>query len=115
MCNYQSNLIFKPYFAQVSHLRTSSGQNHFTARRCTTATKTYLDNRCTATKTYFYNRDFLTTRWCTATKTYLDSRVFLATRTCSTIKAFLLASQELNNQSITFPLKQVEHLSNIKN
>ena len=103
MCNYQSNLIFKPYFAQVSHLRTSSGQNHSTRRRCTTATKTY-----------FYNRDFLTTRWCTATKTYLDSRVFLATRTCSTIKAFLLASQELNNQSITCPPKQVEHLSNIK-
>ena len=54
MYNYQSNLIFKPYFAQVSHLRTSSGQNH--------STKTYLDNRCTATKTYFYNRDFLATR-----------------------------------------------------
>ena len=86
MCNYQSNLIFKPYFAQVSHLRTSSGQSHFTGRRGTTATKTYL-----------------------------DSRVFLATRTCSTIKAFLVAFQELNNQSITFPPKQVEHLSNIKN
>ena len=88
----------------MSHLRTSSGQNHFTGRRCTTATKTYLDNRCRATKTYFYNRDFLSTRWCTATKTYLDSRVFLATRvllatrTCSTIKAFLVAFQELNNQ-----------------
>ena len=106
MCNYQSNLIFKPYFAQGSHLRTSSGPNRFTGRRCTTATKTYLDNRCTVTKTYFYNRDFLTTRWCT---------VFLANRTCSTIKAFLVASQELNNQSITFPPKQVEHLSNIKN
>ena len=100
-------MIFKPYFAQVSHLRTSSGQNHFTGCRCTTANKTHLDNRCTATKTYL-DRDFLTTRWCPATKTYL------ATRTCSTIKAFLVAFQELNNQSITFPPKQVEHLSKIK-